>query len=187
MPDFTRSDAACMAAPRRLTRRSASANERQPAKWTAVYSPRERPGRGADVGQDAALAQDRDDCHGRREDRGLRVGRQRELLRRPLEAELREVVAEDPVGLVEDAPGRAERRREVLAHADGLGALAGKEKSGRHASPHQRMSAEAHVSPAPKATSEIRSPDLNRPRRRASSSASGTLPADVLPYRSRLM
>ena len=50
MPDFTavgrrlhrRRRAAC-------TSRSASANERQPAKWTAVYSPSERPAVGPHV------------------------------------------------------------------------------------------------------------------------------------------
>src|SRR6185295_19736905 len=112
------------------------------------------------------------------------VGRQRELLVGPLEAEPRQPVSERGVGLVEDrARGRVPLRQR-FAHADLLRALTGEKERDRA---HQRTTAEAQVNPPPSAEKSRRSPSLILRFSMASSSAVGTDADDVFPWRSTLM
>ena len=106
----------------------------RPAATLAEYSPSECPAAKAAPssrsGNRAREVLERGDRVG--QDRRLRVGGELQLLLGPLEAEPREREAEDRVGLVEDRARRRRRLAERLAHADGLGALAGKEQGERH-------------------------------------------------------
>ena len=65
---------------------------------------------------------------GNGEDRGLRNLSELELVFRTLEAKLRKFVAERGVGFIEGLPGDGIFLGEFFPHADGLGALPGKEE-----------------------------------------------------------
>src|SRR6185503_5012322 len=117
------------------------------------------------------------------EQRGLAAVGAVELLGRPLEADLGEVELEDRRRAVEQLLRLGERGGQVLAHADGLGALAREEVG----DPYHRSTTVPHVMPAPIALIRIRSPRFTRPARTASSSAIGIDAADVLPYSAMLM
>ena len=114
-----------------------------------------------DVGTNAGRldrTQAGDRCRHERRLLHLRLG---QLLDRPLEAEPLEV---EPGRLERFAVDRARlgrRLREVAAHADLVGALAGEAERDLHAPPPscvQRSSAEPHVSPAPAAVMRTVSP-----------------------------
>ncbi len=79
----------------------------------------------------AVLGERLEERHARREDRRLRDARVVEAVGRPVEADLAELVAEDPVGFLED--GARSRRGFVhrAAHADGLRALSGEDERER--------------------------------------------------------
>src|SRR5512139_2694787 len=124
--------------------------------------------------------------HAHREDGGLRVLRQPELLLRPPEAERGDVPREGFGRLLEHLPRRGVRLVQLLPHPGELRRLSGKQQRDRHRSPYILNSAEPHVSPAPNATSSTRSPERNRPCAFASERAMGTEAAEVFPYRSRL-
>ena len=66
-------------------------------------------------------------------DRRLRVLGQDQFVIRALEHQLRQVLAEGFVYFLENLPGRRECPGDLLAHADDLGRLAGKNERARHA------------------------------------------------------
>ena len=74
-------------------------------------------------------------AHGRerhRHQRGLRILGQRQAVARSLPDDRRQLLAERGIDLVEHRPGRRERIRQRLAHADGLAALPRKYECRRH-------------------------------------------------------
>ena len=71
----------------------------------------------------AARFQRPDRRHRHRHQRRLRVGGQRQRLFRPFPDQLRQLLAERVVDLVEHAPRLGKRVGQILAHADGLAAL----------------------------------------------------------------
>ena len=118
-----------------------------------------------------------------REERRLRVVREREILGRPAEHEPAERLAERGVDLVERATRGRKGVGEVPGHAGLLRALAGKEQNdvGRRRHDQKRITMEAHVKPAPKATMSTVEPSCTRPDSIASSRAIGMDADDVLP------
>ena len=113
-----------ISSPRRRTRRTASSRlERARRVVRRELAERVASRARTHVATDAS----RDDRPHRgavREQRRLRVVRERELLRRPLEAEPAERRAERGIGALEHVARRGERVGEVLAHAGLLRALA---------------------------------------------------------------
>src|SRR6266496_368241 len=141
-----------------------------------------------EVGLDAVLRERRH--HRRRDgqDGGLRVGGELELLVRPLEAQLRQLLSQRGVDGVEHRARRGRRLGERLAHSGGLRALPREdERELAHRLSYQRMTPAPQAMPAPIAMMRIVSPGLNQPARLASSSVVGTLAAEVLPYFSRFI
>src|SRR5690606_14411844 len=105
--------------------------------------------------------------------------------RGPLKAKGGQVVTEAIVRPVEHVPHPRIGIVQIPTHPRVLGTLAGEDKSdpAHPSSPPHRTRAPAHVSPAPKPTMRTRSPSLTSPAWSASSRATGTEAADVLPYR----
>src|SRR5204862_2481827 len=99
-------------------------------------------------------------------------GRERELVDRPLEAELRQREAQRGVGLVEDGPGSRPLVEERAAHAHPLRALARKEER-QPGHRYHLTAADAQARPPPSAENSNRSPSLILPSSTASSSAVG--------------
>ena len=87
----------------------------------------------------ARLLGDAEGGHRGRDQRRLADVGRREALRRPAEADLRERVAEDLVGLLEGAPGDRVGGREGLAHPDHLGALAREHGDDHATAPRSRV------------------------------------------------
>ena len=136
-----------------------------------------------DVGLDPLFPHGGQDREARRDERRLLHLRLDELVERPLEAEVREIHAR---GLRADAVDLHRLRhglRDLAAHADLERALAREaERDLRHppASDHS-SNAEPHVSPAPMPVIRTSAPGRSLPSARASASASGIEPDDVLP------
>ena len=84
---------------------------------------------GGHSGGDAALGEHAEGCGGDGEDGGLSVFGELEGVFGTFEDELREGELEGSIGLFEDGACGGEIIVKIAAHADGLGALAGKEKS----------------------------------------------------------
>ena len=140
--------------------------------------------------------------HGRsvREQRRLRVVRARQLVGGPVEHELRERHAERGVDGGERLARGSERVGEIAGHSGRLRSLSGKEendwrhrgRAGREerrrcgTAAQKRTIMEAHVKPAPNATSSTVEPSFTRPDSIASSSAMPMEADDVLPKRSTL-
>ena len=130
MPLGVASAASCMAAPRRCTSISPSSNSITPAKTMAVYSPRLSPAVASQakhhVGRFGPQRFQRGQAGD--EDRRLAVDGRIELVGRPLEAELRQVVAEHVGGAIVQPADAGQRLGQPLAHAHRLCALSGKQK-----------------------------------------------------------
>ena len=110
--------ASCIASPRRRSSRAASATDRLPAAASAAYSPSEWPATQATsrVEVEAALGlQHAQGREARRHQGRLGVGGEGQLLRRPLEHQPRQVLAQGGIDLVEHGPGLREGLGEVLA------------------------------------------------------------------------
>ena len=70
----------------------------------------------------------------------LRIVRERELLRGPLEAELAQRHAERRISAVENVAGRGELADDVLAHSWFLRSLSGKQQNNVHSAKSERSS-----------------------------------------------
>ena len=114
-PDGT---ASCMNRPRLCTVRTASANVSTPAATSAEYSPRLCPA--SNVGFSPPLYRLGPRRHAMHQNGGLGVLRQPQLVFRPLKAQALQIVAQNLVGLLVQAPHIGIGLTEVLAHADEL-------------------------------------------------------------------
>ena len=138
MPLGMASAAACIAAPRSATTRSASVqNPSRRRNTSAVYSPRLKPGREAATSRRPPAIfviqrfQRRQRSH---KQRRLTVDRRIELFGRTFEANLRQIVTEDLARPIEQRFRRRQRRRQLAPHAHRLSALTGKKKCSGHES-----------------------------------------------------
>ena len=120
-----------MAAPRRWTSVSPSSNSITPANTIAVYLAQTKPGRRLagqnHVGRLGPKRLERRQTGD--EDGRLAIDSRIQIVGRPLEAELRQVVAEHFAGAIVEAADAGQRLGKPLAHSHRLGALSGKQKS----------------------------------------------------------
>ena len=122
----------CMDWPRSFRRRAASASCSAPAAASAEYSPSEWPATWLAKALErlaAILLQDAGDRHAHRHQGGLGILRQDQVRFGPFAHQLREVLFQGLVDLLEDIAGRGEGLGEVCPHADGLGSLSRKDES----------------------------------------------------------
>ncbi len=111
--------------------RTASANPNVPCGDVRRVFAEAVPGH--HIGPAAARLQDATSRDAHRENRRLRVFGEREAVRRTIEDQVTQRLAERPIGFVEHCPRFGKLRGEAPAHADRLRALAGK-KEGNHVS-----------------------------------------------------
>ena len=92
-----------------------------------------------------------------------------------------------PHSMYSVAPWLRKRVSQVPAHADRLRTLTRKHQGpARHApAPYHSRTVAPHVNPPPNTTKSTMSPFFTRPHRTASSRATGTDAAEMLPTRSR--